>query len=206
MLRKYLKDGMPTELEYRPSDQQELALSAFVLARIADASGEVELADELLESLVRAELTKSLTRPELEALLSRRALLQVTSRLYGLGIDRLQIAASLGQYVELFPDAVDAPRAQRLLKMMAEMAAEDTAHAEAQPHRDASDLSDQQRIKDLVFQLRNQAGQPMLNKIFAHALTNDPRGDQSPGHQLVEIGWPAVPALIDAIDSLVIPQ
>jgi hypothetical protein len=56
----------------------------------------------------------------------------------------------------------------------------------------------QERVAELIFQLRDQNGeqrsQPGRCDVFL-----DPRKEKSPAHQLVKLGFDAVPALIDAL-------
>jgi hypothetical protein len=68
------------------------------------------------------------------------------------------------------------------------------------PLKPENEMTTKERVAELIFQLRDQNGsqwsQPGHCDIF-----NDPRGEQSPAHQLVKVGFDAVPQLIEALDD-----
>jgi hypothetical protein len=98
-----------------------------------------------------------------------------------------------------YPASQYASRAWQTVAMLTQMVAEDVAHAKmAVTNLDSLSLTD--RVQELIFQLRDQNGhqwsQPGECDIFL-----DKRGTNSPAQQLVAIGCPAVPQLINALDN-----
>ena len=98
-----------------------------------------------------------------------------------------------------YPTSQYAPLAWQTVATLTQMVAEDAAHAKtAVTNLDSLSLTD--RVQELIFQLRDQNGQqwsqPGECDIFL-----DKRGTNSPAGQLVAIGYPAVPQLINALDN-----
>jgi hypothetical protein len=79
------------------------------------------------------------------------------------------------------------------------MIAEDEAHAKVAP-KNLDQLPVEDRVHELIFQLRDQNGQQFSQPGWCDIFM-DPRGTNTAAHQLVNIGYPAVPQLIDALDD-----
>ena len=83
--------------------------------------------------------------------------------------------------------------------MLRQMIAEDAAHAQVSDQQLAS-MPVKERVADLIFRLRDQNGyqqsQPGACDIFYNWGQNK---DTSAAHQLVQIGYDAVPQLIEAV-------
>lgn len=113
-------------------------------------------------------------------------------------ISREELLLRFQQLVRQFPSSEHHDRAQATAELLAKMVEEDREHAgNARP---LDQLQGKELIAELIFQLRDQNGhqwsQPGSCDIFS-----DPRGKMSPATQLVNIGFDAVPQLIEVIDD-----
>jgi hypothetical protein len=113
-------------------------------------------------------------------------------------ISRQELLGRFEQFVEDFPESEHTARAQETVMILRQMVKEDKEYAKRVESLEATTLD--QRTADLIFQLRDQNGhqwsQPGYCDIFS-----DERGEDSPAHQLVKIGYPAIPQLITALDD-----
>ncbi|MBK1826546.1 hypothetical protein [Haloferula rosea] len=111
---------------------------------------------------------------------------------------RPQLLDLFTQIVRLCPKSKYADQAAQMAERLDTMILEDKAHAKAREEKPFEALSREEQIKDLVFQLRDQDGaqwsQPGSCSIFSFGEEKD-----SPADKLVEIGFDAVPFLIDAL-------
>ena len=86
-----------------------------------------------------------------------------------------------------FPHSQHAERAKETAELLAQMIAEDKAHA-AKPAKEFDKLTKAEQAAELVFELRDQNGQqwsqPGSCDIFL-----DPRGENSPASRLVAMGF-----------------
>jgi hypothetical protein len=100
--------------------------------------------------------------------------------------------------VKLTPKSRHVERAAAMVELLKRMIAEDEARAAARRALPFESLSGEERIKDLIYQLRDQDGgqfmQPGSCSIFNFGQEQD-----SPADRLVEIGFAAVPFLIEAM-------
>jgi hypothetical protein len=115
-------------------------------------------------------------------------------------ISRPQLLREFQTIVTNYPHSDQQERARQTVAILQRMIAEDEAHAKNAP-TNLDVLPVDQRVHELIFQLRDQhgeqPGQPAWVDIFDdwHGQTN------SPAHQLVKIGYPAVPQLITALEN-----
>ncbi|MGV3660157.1 MAG: hypothetical protein ACO1TE_08225 [Prosthecobacter sp.] len=112
---------------------------------------------------------------------------------------RVSLLEAFRRIVRLFPRCAHLERAKQSVAMLERMVAEDKSHpvlAQAQ----IDQLPQEQRIAELVWMLRDQNGQQWMQPGTCDVLRSASR-DRVPsaGHQLVAIGTPAVPALIEAL-------
>lgn len=107
-----------------------------------------------------------------------------------------QLLADCERFVHDFPGVGDdAARGKEMQAVLARMVREQAARPPL-----PADASEAERIGELVFRLREQngrqSGQPGSCDVF-----DDPRGEQSPAHQLVALGYRALPHLVRAYDD-----
>jgi hypothetical protein len=115
-------------------------------------------------------------------------------------ISRPQLLREFQTIVTNYPHSEQQGRAKQTIAMLERMIAEDEVHAGTAP-KNMSELPVEDRMRELIFQLRDQhgeqPGQPAWVDIF-----DDWRGaTNSAAHQLVRIGYPAVPQLIAALED-----
>lgn len=113
-------------------------------------------------------------------------------------ITRKELLETFEKFVKNFPESEHHARAKETAQLLERMVAEDEAHAKnAKPFEQ---MTQQERVAELIFQLREQNGQqfcqPGSCDIFA-----DPRGEKSPAYQLVKMGYDAIPQLIEALED-----
>lgn len=89
--------------------------------------------------------------------------------------------------------------AKETVNILQQMIREDAAHSK-KPHVPFEQMSSEDRIADLIFHLRNQNGKQYGYPGVLYVL-DDPRTDDNPAEQLLEIGYDAVPQLIEALED-----
>ncbi len=89
--------------------------------------------------------------------------------------------------------------AKEMVKILQQMIREDAVHSK-RPHVPIEQMSSEDRIAELIFHLRDQNGKQYGHPGFLSVL-DDPRADQSPAERLFEMGYDAVPQLIEALDD-----
>lgn len=113
-------------------------------------------------------------------------------------IVRAELLRRAKDFVKNFPESEHAGRAKETAELLEKMVLEDEAHAKAAAPLEK--LTGEARIAELIFQLRDQNGhqwsQPGACDIFL-----DERKESSPAHQLVKIGYDAIPQLINVVDD-----
>jgi hypothetical protein len=115
-------------------------------------------------------------------------------------ISRPELLQQFEAILRNYPDTEHRERARATAEILKRMIAEDRAHAKQEPV-DLVQLPVEERVRELIFRLRDQNGhqysQPGWCDIFEdwHGVTN------TPAHQLVRLGYAAVPQLIEALDS-----
>jgi hypothetical protein len=115
-------------------------------------------------------------------------------------ISRPQLLQEFQNIVANYPHSDQQERAKQTVAMLERMITEDEAHAKRAP-TNLEQLPVEDRVRELIFRLRDQhgeqPGQPAWVDIF-----DDWRGQtNSSAHQLVRIGYPAVPQLIAALED-----
>ena len=121
----------------------------------------------------------------------------------GLGdadIPRPQILAEFQSFISNYADSEYVELAKKNADMLRRMISEDEVH-EKFAQTNSAQLPVEQRVSELIFQLRNQTGFQSSNpgrcSVFyeLHGSTN------TPAHQLARLGYAAVPQLIAALDD-----
>jgi hypothetical protein len=115
-------------------------------------------------------------------------------------ISRAELLKQFQDIVSNYPGSQYYARAEDTVERLTKMIAEDKARA-ASPPKPLDQLSLDDRVRELIFRLRDQNGhqfsQPGECDIFERAL----RATNTAAHQLLAIGLPAVPQLIAALDD-----
>lgn len=111
---------------------------------------------------------------------------------------REELLSAFRDIAARFGDGAFGSRAREATEVLGRMVREDTEHAaSAKP---IQTLHGKERIAELIFELRDQNGhqmsQPGSCDIFA-----DDRDRYSPAQQLVDIGFEAIPQLIEVLDD-----
>lgn len=177
--------------------------SLFVMAWGCWKNGLIQLAQSLYEQAQTIEKPEDNSRkqPEMRELLEKdfgHGMIWVTTLAAGenLSVSRLELLKRFERISKYCPGSEYAEQAGRLVKILKRMILEDESHR-AKP---LENISIEEKVSELIYQLREQHGfqisQPGSCDIF-----RDPRGEESPAHQLVKIGLPAVPQLIKALDD-----
>jgi hypothetical protein len=115
-------------------------------------------------------------------------------------ISRPELQKQFESILRYYPHSEHRQQAQTISQILNRMIAEDRAHPRISPEG-IPHLHEQERVRELIFQLRDQNGhqwsQPGSCDIFDDwgGVTN------TPAHQLLKLGYAAVPQLIAALDS-----
>jgi hypothetical protein len=209
--------------EQRSSDGFEL----FVLARVCALQGHseqarqsVEQAKKLLTERRDWEQPKSFHQ-QLADEMAHLLLWRAVEAFGDPAISRQELLTRIERIVEDFPESEKAKggdedesvswlvgrhgkMAKEYAGLLKTMVAEDEAHARKPAERE-QEMSKQEGIAELIFRLRDQNGrqwfQPGSCDIFATELAFNNEEGESPAHQLVKIGYDAVPLLIDALED-----
>ena len=175
----------------------------FVLARACAANGMesqarelFDFAEEFSRQEARGDKPPKSLREAVAREIAHKEMWQAVLAFGELDVGRKGLLARFERIAKLFPESEHVKRARETAEMLRQMVREDDEHAkQAKP---LAKMSVQGRAADLVFQLRDQNGQqwsqPGRCDVFL-----DPREETSPAHQLVKLGFDAVPALIDAL-------
>jgi hypothetical protein len=101
-----------------------------------------------------------------------------------------------------FPRNPHGERVKSITKRLEQMVTEDAAHPKLSA-REIAALPIEEQVREWIFRLRDQNGrqwsQPGYCDIFGEL--GGQGSKDSPAHQLVKVGYPAVPLLIDALDD-----
>jgi hypothetical protein len=181
-----------------------LSTEALVLARWAAEAGAEDVAAGFLALARqrRRDPSKSL-REIAEEDLAVSVLWRITVEFGVPEVPRRRLLSDLRAYVAAFPASPHLDTAKEAVRVLDRMVAEDAAHPRVDDARLAT-MPVAERVAELVFRLRDQNGgqfsQPGSPSVF---FTWGERGEDkaTPAHRLVEVGFDAVPALIDVLDD-----
>ncbi|MEE9403197.1 MAG: hypothetical protein V3V47_08370 [Desulfobacteria bacterium] len=116
-----------------------------------------------------------------------------------LSVSRPELLKKFETIVKHCPKSRTRRFAKGIVKILQQMIREDAAHSK-KPHVPIEQMSSEDRIADLIFHLRDQNGKQYGHPGVLYVL-DDPRADQSPADQLFEMGYDAVPQLIEALED-----
>lgn len=117
-----------------------------------------------------------------------------------LSVPRSDLLNGLRTVVKDYPHFKMTDREKAMPAILETMIAEDAARAARSPV-DLKDLSKEERIRELIFRLRDQNGRQRSQPGECDIFYSPDRRTDTPAHQLVEIGFAAVPQLIEALDD-----
>ena len=126
--------------------------------------------------------------------LAHAAMWCAVTNICDISVGRPQLLTQFQAIVTNYPASKYHGAAKRSVDILTAMIAEDQAHMRIAP-TDLDRLPDKERVRELIFQLRDLNGKQWSIFDDQHGRTN------TAAHQLVAIGYPAVPQLIAAIDD-----
>jgi 3',5'-cyclic AMP phosphodiesterase CpdA len=176
----------------------------FLLGRACAVNGLEPLAHDLIAEARKAQQFPSIEGPtDLVAKLSQEI---AYNRMWDAvvafekpTITRKDLLERFRYIAKHFPTSEYAARAKETADLLEQMIKEDDRHSR-QAVKPLNKLPTKERVAELIFQLRDQNGQ-QCSQPGACDIFDDPRGERSPTHQLVAMGFDAVPQLIDAVDD-----
>lgn len=192
------------ELQFGPHLMLEQRL--FVLSRACAAKGQIELSIQLYElgeQLWKHESEQRRDHPKKprnyqEAMYDGIAHKEIWQAVVDFGdptVSRPELLKRIDRIYEHFPQSEDAQVSLDMAKNLEKMITEDLEHKKNS--KPFAEMTRKERIADLIFRLRDQNGQqwsqPGSCDVFADG------NETNPATQLVEMGFDAIPSLIDNI-------
>lgn len=186
-----------------------------ILARACQAQNHPELVWQLLDAAKQLyprsrvpNATKNSLQQNLCEDLAQLTMWKIIDDFGDLEISREQLLKRLEKLVELFPESSQTKRARESAILLRSMIAEDEVHP---PIEDFDQLSTEDKVAQLIFQLRDQHGyqfgQPgecdiFFDDNFSDTFLDFPTGPTpTPAKRLLDLGFDAVPQLIEALDD-----
>lgn len=177
----------------------------FVLAWVCHRKGEAELAARLYDRAAKGAPNEPPSRTAVsfrQRLVEDLAHMEMWRGVETFGnteVSREELLASFQRILEKFPGSPHIPQARATAEMLAKMIREDREHAATRANGPPfEELPRREQIAELLFQLRDQNGhqisQPGECNIFMTSKA-------SAAHQLVAIGYDAVPQLIETLED-----
>jgi hypothetical protein len=194
------KDGLPRRLFERLAEPAEL----FVWARACAAQGKSKRAAELFFQAKRtADGRGEAFHHVIADAIAHGQMWQAVNAFGDPGtISRKDLLVRFELIVKNFPESPHFKQAKETVDLLTKMVAEDEAHA-LKAAKPVEKMTRQERIAELIFRLRDQNGrqfsQPGHCDIFIQDHLKENKNQKSPALQLVEIGYAAVPELIQAL-------
>ncbi|MDP1564291.1 MAG: hypothetical protein Q8M16_23175 [Pirellulaceae bacterium] len=191
-----------------------------VLARACAAQRELELSRQLMDAARDLLKHSSGTskpnatfRENLSDELANMTMWNIILEFGNTEISRTALLAKLDALLKNYPDSPHFDRAKLTATMLRTMLAEEQEHI---PPSDFEKLTTEEKVSELIFRLRDQNGQQWsqpgecdIFNDFMVAEAGEYSGEaenvklppRSPAHQLVDIGFDAVPQLIEALED-----
>lgn len=114
-------------------------------------------------------------------------------------IPRPELQTNFKRIIRLFPASEHIERAKKTVEILERMVAEDANHRTVSD-TELAKLPVADQVVELIFRLRDQNGHQMSQPGWCDVFDRR-EGGESPAHRLLAIGYPAVPALIEALDD-----
>lgn len=121
----------------------------------------------------------------------------------GLGdpsVSRTEILRQLETILRNYPNSRHCERARKTAQVLRRMIAEDQAHAALSP-ADLARARVEEQVSELIYQLRDQNGHQIMTPGRCDIFFSWSSATNTAAHQLVRLGYPAVPQLIAVLDS-----
>lgn len=191
---------------YNTSRYAHECLHLFVWARFCAAHGLEKRAFELLSRVEDGIYARETIRGRLTDIIANG---EIDATNYAFANPKMSRKELLDRYawvLKHFSASVHAERAKASFDMLIKMIAEDEAHTR-RPPKPLDKMTKQEKIAELIFQLRDQPGgvftRPGSVSFFTYDdLSMDKGVQKSPAWQLAEMGVDAAPQLIDALDDM----
>ena len=141
-------------------------------------------------------------REAVEADLSRLLLWQAILDFGNTSITRTQLLAQCEAIAKHFPNSEHHQSAMDTAKILRRMVAEDLVH-QVVASNTLAQMSVENRVRDLIFQLRDQHGVQNFQPGWCDILCDGSRNanTNTPAHELARLGYDAVPQLIASLDD-----
>ena len=115
-------------------------------------------------------------------------------------VSRQNILKEVQEIPEKYPHSEYCDQARQMARVLTRMIAEDQAHA-ATGSNDLASLPVAQQVRELIYCLRDQNGHQFTVPGRCDIFDGFRRTTNTPAHQLVRLGYAAVPELIASLDS-----
>jgi len=115
-------------------------------------------------------------------------------------VSRAEVLKQLEAVPRNYPRSEHCERAEKTAKMLRRMIVEDEGHAKA-GSRNLNSMSDDDQVRELIYRLRDQNGRQIIYPGRCDIFWEWGGGTNTPAHQLVRLGYSAVPQLIAALES-----
>jgi len=124
-------------------------------------------------------------------------------------VPRPQLQERFDRIAKNFPKSEYHARASEISALLKQMIKEDEEHAALRKKGKPFDqLTRKEQIAELVFQLRDQPGEQISQQgscdifmTFSGVFKTSSGGNETPAHRLVEMGYDAVPQLVEVIED-----
>ncbi len=115
-------------------------------------------------------------------------------------VSRRELLDCFEGFVRHYPSSPRAERFRKEIEILKRMIAEDAEHADKRPGK-----TKREQVTELIFQLREQKGHQerfSFYDIFGrNPVAPTRQGSTTPAHQLLAMGYEAVPQLIDVLED-----
>ncbi len=117
-------------------------------------------------------------------------------------VSRTQLLEAFERIVKNYQASEHIAQATETVILLKKMIQEDAAHAEERKSgKPFEELSRNEQIAELIFQLRDQNGHQWSQPGSCDVFMTADGDDKSPAHRLVKMGYDAMPQLIEALDN-----
>ncbi len=174
-------------------------IEALFLARVAHESNESTLRDELIDMVMSLHKDEPLSYLTNE-IIPREEYRRIVRNFEDLSISRETLHEELVRFVQVFPTFGKTAQATQLRDNIKLLVDEDAKHT---LDIDLESLPVNERIAELIYQLRNQESGPLMSMQYHHARlqANANPATSEPCWKLYRLGFDAVPQLIEAISD-----